>query len=228
LATYDTIIGATGDVAQILENDSTEVVTFIPRAVEMAEQRLANELLASCYNVKTTGTLTINNRALTRPEDMTTLRYLRIQLTTGEWVTLEFKDLNYVVEMFPFDNSYGVPSIYAIDTSTAFKLGPAPDVAYAYELGSRKPLTPLATGIGNNTNWLTTNAYSLLLTATLCEVCRFVIDDRAAGLLQMYEGKYAELLTFFNEREKRNQRDDFRPRDYKQSNTGGLDPEAKA
>lgn len=211
-----------------MENDSTEVVTFIPRAVEMAEQRLANELLASCYNVKTTGTLTINNRSLTRPEDMTTLRYLRIQRASGEWVTLEFKDLNYVVEMYPFDNVYAEPTVYAVDTSTAFKLGPAPLIANAYELGSRKPLAALATGAGNNTNWLTTNAYSLLLKATITEVCRFVIDDRAEGLLAMYEKQYGELLTFYNEREKRNQRDDFRPRDYKQANTAGLDPDPQA
>lgn len=192
----------------------------------MAEQRLAHELDASCYNIKSTGTITINSRTFTRPEDMTTLRYLRIQRSTGEWVTLEFKDLNYVVEMYPFDNVYGEPEVYSIDTSALFKLGPATDAAYPYELGSRKALTALATGSGNN-NWLTTNAYSLLLIATVTEVVRFVIDDRAEGLLAMYEKKYAELLTFYNEREKRNQRDDFRPRDYKQRNNGGLDPDPK-
>lgn len=227
MATYDTIIGATGDVCQILENDSTEVVTFLPRAVEMAEQRLAHELDSSCYNTTQIGTFTSHNRTLTRPEDMTTLRYLRIQRQDGDWVALEFKDLGYVIETFPNDTVYDEPVVYGIDTPTTFVVGPAPDIAYPYKLGSRKPLAALATGSGNS-NWLTTNAYSLLLIATVTEVVRFVIDDRAGSLLQMYEGKYGELLSFFNEREKRNQRDDFRPRDYKQRNDSGLDPNPKA
>lgn len=222
MATYANLIGSTGDIAQILENASTELVTFIPRGVEMAEQRIYNELQATSFNVVSTGTLTLNTRTLTRPEDITTLRYLRISVA-GAWVFLEKKTPEYVYQTYPSDTTYDTPVCYAEDSATTFVLGPVPSAASAYALGSRKALAALSSG--SPTNWLTTNAYSLLLTATLCECARFIIDDRQDGLVDKYERKYLELLQYYDLREKRQQRDEFRPVGYPQRNNAGQDPE---
>jgi hypothetical protein len=222
MATYANLIGSTGDIAQLLENDSTELVTFIPRGIEMAEQRIYNELQASSFNVVSTGTLTLNGRTLTRPEDITTLRYLRINVG-GEWVYLEKKTPEHVYQTYPSDTFYDVPKVYAEDSATTFVLGPVPDVAYSYALGSRKALAALS--VGSPTNWLTTNAYSLLLTAAMCECIRFIIDDRQGGLQELYEKKYMELLQYYELREKRQQRDEFRPVGFPQRNNAGQDPE---
>lgn len=222
MATYNTLIGASGDVAQILENASAELVAFLPRAVEMAEQRIFQELQATSFNIITTGSLGVNTRTLTRPEDIITLRYLRISVSSA-WRYLEKKTPEYVYQTYPSDTTYDVPECYAEDSATTFVLGPVPGVAYAYALGTRKALAALS--VGSPANWLTTNAYSLLLIATVCEATRFIIDDRQEGLLDKYEKKYMELLQYYALREKRQQRDEFRPVDYPQRNSAGQDPE---
>lgn len=219
MADYNNIIGSTGDVAQLLENSSTELVAFLPRAVEIAEQRLANELPAIAFNATTTGSLTSGNYTITRPADITTLRYLRFD--GGR--PLEFIDYTRLIEEYPSTSTTGTPKYYAVDDPSVFTVGPAASSTLTYILGYRKPLTALS--VGSPTNWLTTNAYSLLLTASVCEAVRFIIDDRQGGLLDVYEKKYAELLLYFSEREKRNTRDDFRARPVKQSNDAGQKPE---
>lgn len=218
MATYDNIIGATGDVAQMLENDSAELVAFLPRAVEIAEQRVYNELPATAFNTGTVGTVSAGVIVISRPADITTLRHLMFQNGSSQWVPLEFMDYQAMREIYPSESTQGFPSTYSVNESDSFSFAPAANGTLSWRLGYRKPLTALATGSPANTNWLTQNAYSLLLTATVVECVRFVIDDRQAGLMQFYESKYAELLTYFSNRETRNLRDDFRARPVKQSN----------
>lgn len=214
MADYNNIIGSTGDVAQILENSSTELVTFLPRAVEIAEQRIANELPALAFNTSATGTLTALSNTIARPTDITTLRYLNIS-----GVPLEFVDYPRLKEIYPSSATTGAPKLYAIDDPTLFTIGPAAVSSVTWVLGYRKPLAALS--VGSPSNWLTLNAYSLLLTATVCEAVRFIMDDRQNGLMAMYEGKYAELLSYYIDRENRNQRDDFRPRPMNQRTDAG-------
>lgn len=217
MADYDDIIGSDGDVAQMLENNSDELVTFLPRAVEIAEQRIYNELPAMAFNTGTTGTVAAGDIVIARPSDITTLRHLMFKNTDNEWIPAEFMDYQALREVYPDETEQGFPNSYAINEAASFTFAPAANATISWRLGYRHPLTPLSTGAGAS-NWLTDNAYSLLLTATVIECVRFVMDDRQNGLLQTYESKYVELLRYFASREDRNLRDDFRPRPIKQSN----------
>lgn len=217
MADYNNLIGTSGDVAQMLGNDSAELATFLPRAVEIAEQRIYNELPAVAFNDSTTGVTGLSTTQIARPQDITTLRYLKISNAP-----LLFIDYTTFVELYGANTTTGTPVHYTIDTPANYIIGPAASGVMTWVLGYRKPLAALT--VGSPSNWLTTNAYSLLLTATVVEAVRFVIDDRQGGLLDTYERKYGELLAYYSDRETRNSRDDFRVRPMKQSNDKGQKP----
>jgi hypothetical protein len=122
-------------VQDYCENSETSFVSNIPTFVQLAEQRIYNEVQIPAIRKNQTGTVTTSNSYLTLPTDWLATFSLSVTdpTTTGRSFLLD-KDVNFIREAFPYPAVSGMPTHYAqFDADTLF-LGPTPDAAYSVEL----------------------------------------------------------------------------------------------
>ena len=81
------------------------------------------------------------------------------------------------------------PSYYYTDVAGAWRVVGTPSAALTYYLEfTQRPLLNSTV----TTNWLTDNAYALLLAATLRKASMFIQDDRREGLLAIHSADYTQ------------------------------------
>lgn len=114
------------------------------RMIQQAEQRIYNTVQIQELRKNVTGVLTSGNKYLAAPNDFLSTYSLAIYPvtgTTGDFLYLINKDVNYIREAYPNPNSTGMPKYYAIFgpqssnmNELTFIVGPTPDSAYNAEL----------------------------------------------------------------------------------------------
>lgn len=116
-------------------------VTNIPRFVQEAEERIYNSVQLASLRKNVTGTLTINNKYLSLPDDWLATYSLAVVNTDGTYEYLLNKDVNYIRQAFPDPTSTGFPTHYALFGSQysspnelSLILGPTPNNNYTAEL----------------------------------------------------------------------------------------------
>lgn len=210
------------DIPNWLDNESDELSDVISRLITLATHRLSRDLQDhNALDTSTAATLTVSTPTLASlPSDMKEARYLAITLGTGEQKFLEERLFEYIREYWPNSSSSGEPRYYAlVNTSTAV-LAPTPGSAYPYELGYRKRLAVLTSAA--STNWLTDNAYDLLLAACCLEGAYYLAsvndDPKDASLIDKWRQRYGELLMDVRGERGRRRRDDYGVRIVKPEN----------
>jgi hypothetical protein len=98
-----------------------------------------------------------------------------IEPTTGEYVYLLNKDVNYLREMFPKPQELNRPRAYAQFDADTFIVAPTPDFAYHVELHFGFYPESIVTA---GTTWLGDNFESALLNGTLVEAARFIKEEQ--------------------------------------------------
>jgi hypothetical protein len=136
---YSELVTAVNDY---VENNFPTV--DLNRMIEQAEQRIYNTVQIQELRKNVTGTLTQGNKYLAAPNDFLSTYSLAIYPvtgTTGDFLYLINKDVNYIREAYPNPNSLGMPKYYAIFgpqsnnmNELTFIVGPTPDAAYSAEL----------------------------------------------------------------------------------------------
>jgi len=177
-------------VQDYCENSETSFVSNIPTFVQLAEQRIYNEVQIPAIRKNQTGTVTASNSYLTLPSDWLATFSLSVTdpATTGRSFLLD-KDVNFIRESFPYPAVSGMPTHYAqFDADTLF-LGPTPDAAYSVELHYYYYPESIVTA---TTTWLGTNFQEVLLYGTIREA--YVYLKGEGDLMQAYEAKYQEAL----------------------------------
>ena len=163
----------------------SDISTYIPMFISLAEQRIGRELKVRELEATATGTLSGSSLAL--PIDFSMLRQFKIQTTNGY-----FSPVNIGADSLA-DRSLtepGLPNYFSIGSVIQFSR--PTDAAYNYTLEYfKKPLSVEANDI---TDLLT--AYpEVYLFASLIEVGDFTKNDRD---IQRYTQKYAELVKSAN------------------------------
>jgi len=136
---YSELVTAVNDY---VENNFPTV--DLNRMIEQAEQRIYNTVQIQELRKNVTGVLTQGNKYLAAPNDFLSTYSLAIYPvtgTTGDFLYLINKDVNYIREAYPNPNSLGMPKYYAIFgpqsnnmNELTFIVGPTPDSAYNAEL----------------------------------------------------------------------------------------------
>jgi len=121
--------------------------------------------------------------------------------STGEYVYLQDKDVNYIREMYPTPTSTGIPKYYAIfgpavagaeiSDELTFILGPTPASAYSVELHYYyypESISETADG----TTWLGDNYDPALLYGSLVEANIYLKGEQ--DMMAYYEKKFQEAL----------------------------------
>lgn len=114
------------------------------RMIEQVEQRIYNTVQLSSLRKNVTGNLTTGNKYLAAPNDFLSVYSLAVYPvdgTTGNYLYLLNKDVNFIREAYPDPSATGQPKHYAIfgpqsnnQAELTFIVGPTPNTGYSVEL----------------------------------------------------------------------------------------------
>lgn len=183
---------------------STEQIdTFI----QQAEQRIYNSVQLLDLRKNVTGSTTATNQYLTVPSDwLANFSLAVIDPVTGGYEYLLNKDVNYIREAFPFPDSSGKPTHYAMFDQNSYLLGPTPDDSYSVELHYFYYPPSIVT---SGTSWLGDNFDASLLYGSLLEAYTFMKGEQ--DVMAQYQNRYGEALAMLKQYgEGKNRQDMYR------------------
>lgn len=182
------------NIADICENTFTadEYAMF----TKQAEQRIYNSVQLANLRKNVTGTITVNNKYLSCPDDFLSTYSLAVVDASGNYSYPLNKDVNFIREAYPNPTATGLPKHYAIFgpqsaavTELSFILGPTPDAVYTVELHYYYYPESIVTA---GTTWLGDNFDSALLNGALVEAIRFMKGEQ--DLVQLYQNMYVQSI----------------------------------
>lgn len=182
------------NIADICENTFTanEYAMF----TKQAEQRIYNSVQLANLRKNVTGTITVNNKYLSCPDDFLSTYSLAVVDASGNYSYPLNKDVNFIREAYPNPTATGLPKHYAIFgpqsaavTELSFILGPTPDAVYTAELHYYYYPESIVTA---GTTWLGDNFDSALLNGALVEAIRFMKGEQ--DLVQLYQTMYVQSI----------------------------------
>lgn len=171
----------------------TDLAAYVPDFIALAEERIYNRLRVRA--METALNATIASGVVAVPADYLELKSAYVDGAPA--YLLERASVEDIYAKYPTRSGQGKP-LYIAREGSNFVFGPYPDGAYTIKGIYYKRLPALS---GTNTsNWLTTNAPSLLLFGALCEAIPFLKDDARVGI---WEQKYAQALDAANRTDRR-------------------------
>ena len=184
----------------LADSSTVSSTAQINRFIEQAEQRIYNSVQFPSLRKNVTGTITVNNKYLSAPDDFLAPYSLAIYpYGGGDFTFLLNKDVNFIREAYPGPTSTGTPKYYALFGPTvsgatvtnelSLILGPTPDTAYSVELHYYYYPESITTAV---TTWLGDNFDTVLLYGSLVEAYTFMKGE--ADLITVYDTKYKEAL----------------------------------
>jgi hypothetical protein len=184
----------------LADSSTVSSTAQINRFIEQAEQRIYNSVQFPSLRKNVTGTITVNNKYLSAPDDFLAPYSLAIYpYGGGDFTFLLNKDVNFIREAYPGPTSTGTPKYYAlfgptvsgatITNELSFILGPTPDTAYSVELHYYYYPESITTAL---TTWLGDNFDTVLLYGSLVEAYTFMKGEQ--DLVALYNQKYMEAI----------------------------------
>lgn len=173
-------------------SSAQQIATF----VQQAEDRIYNSVQLPALRKNVVGTLTVNNKYLSCPDDFLSVYSIAVVDATGRYEYLLNKDVNFIRQAYPNPTSTGLPRYYALfgpqysfKTELSFILGPTPDANYAVELHYFFYPESIVTA---GTSWLGDNYDPVLLYGALREAYIYMRGE--ADMIQNIESKYQEAI----------------------------------
>lgn len=199
ITSYDTLVQAIKDLA---EDDGAEFATYIPTAIDTAEEILYKELDLPDLEVKAPGNLVTGNNTLAKPTGYKKANYIKIKVS-GKDRILKKRREDYIIDYWPDSSVLDIPKYYADTSATAFLLAPTPNSTYAYEI--KYPQVPTKLASTNQSNYFITSCHPILLNACMMEMARFM---KAWSQVDFWTKEYARLRDTWNLEAKQKDRDD--------------------
>lgn len=190
-------------------------VTFLPGAIDYAEQRIYRELDLQVTRVVDTTTVSSASRNLDYPtaigtylvvEQINVITPVTAGTSEGTRNPLTMVTKEYLDFAWPSARAnQGVPLFFAVLDNNTCVLGPSPDAAYKAEfIGTQRP-TPLSAA--NSSSFLTQNLPDLFMAASMVFASAYqrdfgpATDDPAKG--STWESQYRTLFASANVEELR-------------------------
>jgi len=193
-------------IQQYTEVDEPTFNANIPNFVRNTELLVNNTVQLPAFRRNVTGEATQLFQYLNMPSDFLSVFSLATIDDSGNYTYLLQKDVNYIREAYPYPTAIGAPKYYGLFSSTAFILGPTPDVNYNMELHYyAAPVSIVDAG----TSWLGQNYPSVLLWGSLIEASVFLKGE--ADMTENYRAKYEEAMMLLKMLgDAKNREDNFR------------------
>jgi hypothetical protein len=189
MTTYSTL---KADIKDFMEDDGTEFSSAVDTFIDVAELKLSRDLAVPAFRKRQTSTLTQSDPFLTLPTDFVVLEYLQLN-NSNVRTALLLKSDEFMQEYWPNRTSTGTPKYYAYFDNSTIYVAPTPSANTPVEISYRRRLTALSDS--NTSNWLTTDAYDVLLYACLIEASTYNRNDKT---LQYYTGLYQKAVQDVN------------------------------
>jgi hypothetical protein len=194
---YTELVAAIEAYSENYDTSTGGFVDNIPVFVKNAEQRIYNSVQLPPLRRNSTGTLTVNNKYLSCPNDFLAVYSLAVIKADGSYEYLLNKDVNFIRQAYPIPTDTGTPAYYALfgpqytyPTELSFILGPTPDNSYNVELHYFYYPESIVTA---GTTWLGDNFDSALLYGALMEAASFMKSDN--DTVVFYKDRYTEALS---------------------------------
>jgi hypothetical protein len=193
-------------IQQYSEVDEPTFNANIPNFVKNTEILVNNTTQLPAFRRNVTGEATQLFQYLNMPSDFLSVFSMATIDASGNYTYLLQKDVNYIREAYPFPTAIGEPKYYGLFSSTAFILGPTPDVNYTMELHYYAAPQSI---VDAGTSWLGQNYPSVLLWGSLVEASVFLKGE--ADMTQNYQNKYNEAMMLLKQLgDGKNREDNFR------------------
>ena len=183
--TYNELVTAVQDYTE-----NTFLTADIDTMIKIAEQTIYNTVQLANLRKNVTSTLTVGSPYFNVPTDLLSVYSLAvISPTTGEYLYLLNKDVNFIREAYPNPGTAtvtarGIPRHYALfgpqvadPEALVFFVGPTPNLAYAYELNF----------------YYYPHFDSALFNGTMMEAIRFMKGEQ--DLVALYKDQFMQSMT---------------------------------
>ena len=184
--------------------------TIINGFIEDAEWRILREVDSDSNRRYKTAQVIASTRFIDEPTDALVIRSLQIVASDGVGVAdnrefLQYRDTSFMSEFNP-TNATGVPKYYSSWDQDTIVLAPTPNATYTLQLNYILKDPGLSST--NTTTYISLNFPNGLLYACLVEAFSFLKGPN--DLLQLYEGKYKQVVEGFAiEQMGRRRRDEY-------------------
>lgn len=182
-----TILNA--QLADYLHRD--DLTSQIPDFIRLAEIEIGRVLRVQGVERYALTTMTVGDYLLSKPTNIVDVFTVQIKVS-GAWQPLRLQSLDFVQAFAATPATQGVPKYFAHKGEDFFMVAPAPNAAYELEIGYYERSAYLTTE--NETNWLTENAFDLLLYGSLVKATPFIrFDERIPMWRDYYDRALAQL-----------------------------------
>lgn len=198
ITSYSTLVQAIRDEA---EDDGAEFLSFIPTAIDLAEERMFREFDIEDLQQKATGNLSSGINTLAKPTGYRFPIYFYIKVSSV-FVQLKKKTDTFIRDYWPNSSTADVPKYYTDDSATNLMVAPTPASAYEYEF--KYSMQPTKLSAANETNYFTTHLKDALFNCCMAEMSRF---SKSWSEMDRFEAVYSELRDGYNLQAKRKRMD---------------------
>ena len=206
--TYDELVTKIRDYTEVDSNVLTS--TIINGFIENAEFRILRDVDADSNRRYKTAQVIAGTRFIDEPTDALVIRSLQIVDSDGVGEAnnrefLQYRDTSFMSEFNP-TGAQGVPKYYSSWDADTIVLAPTPNATFTLQLNYILKDPGLSST--NTTTYISLNFPNGLLYACLIEAFSFLKGPN--DLLQLYEGKYKQVLEGFAiEQMGRRRRDEY-------------------
>ena len=189
------------NITDIAEDDSSEFAAYVPKAINMAEDRLFRVIKLN-YSEDTTLNCTIGNPIVNKPNGFREVVAAFI-VVSGEKKVLVKRSTDFLKDYWPSDSVRDTPKYYADNDLTTFRIAPTPDVVYTIDLEFMKQPTYLS--VSNQSNVFTERYPDLMFYASMVNICEFMKDVERK---QEWEQRFQDAMNSVNEEALKNNKED--------------------
>jgi len=206
--TYAELVQKIRDYTEVDSNVLTS--TIVNGFIENAEFRILRDVDSDNNKRYATANLVASNRFIDTPDNLLVIRSAQIIDSDGSSQPdnrefLEYRDTSYMSEYNP-TGATGVPKYYGFWDNDTIVLAPTPDATYTIQLNYI--LKDPGLSATNTQTYLSKVFPNGLLYACLVEAFSFLKGPN--DLLQLYEGKYKQVVEGFSiEQMGRRRRDEY-------------------
>lgn len=191
--TYATLLEDVPGYVERAFSSSTDpkAYAYLPRAINLAERRIARDLKIQGLQQTVTTTLSSGVSVYEKPDRWRQTISMSFGSGTGNqtWAPLYPRTFEYIRAYWPDATQSATPKFYADYDLTHWWIGPTPDQAYPVEILYYQ-LPPLLDA-ANQSNWATNYAPDLLLYGVIAEFALYCKDYDAK---QTFEAEYGRVM----------------------------------
>jgi hypothetical protein len=206
--TYDELVQKIRDYTEVDANVLTS--TIVNGFIENAEFRILRDVDSDNNRRYVTAQLVSGTRFIDTPDNLLVIRSAQIVDSDGTAAAnnrdfLQYRDTSFMSEFNPAEST-GVPKYYSNWDQNTIVVAPTPNATYTIQVNYI--LKPTGLSSTNTTTYLSQQFPNGLLYACLVEAFSFLKGPN--DLLQLYEGKYKQVVEGFSvEQMGRRRRDEY-------------------